>query len=464
MSPIYPNFVTPVNVVRASLYDRLPFSDRAKTCLLNLPSVSHKRRRVLQFRACTDSSSTNTRRTSVTASSPGPSPLSDSDSQAKPGDRNSVDLREAKPRTQQSLADANGADPLRDIPPSDSEASKPNTVRLSLGALSGSIPARWLLYAVPFMWGSFGPAVRLLFSQDVHPDPSLFNTERLLLSTLVYVPILAAEYTAYRTRDPQNPSTDKPLAFLTAGAELGVYVFLANVAQVLGLQQTSASRAAFLVQLQTVIVPVLAGIFGLDKISPKTWLSSLVAVAGVALLSSDKGHGSVSSLTGDALEVLSAFFFSTYIIRLSRYCNEVPANPLVAVKIAVQAVLSVLWAASSEIGQFFKHVPTEVSTGDEIAHWTLTAVLVNLGVVLWTGLLSSAASGWAQTKGQQGVPASQAVVIFSTQPLWASALAAVVLGESFGPKGFAGGAMIVAATLIAGNSDEREAENCEENS
>lgn len=305
--------------------------------------------------------------------------------------------------------------------------------------------------------------MRLLFSQEPHPDPSVFNTERLVLSTLVYVPVLAAEWAAFRNTQASPPTAEpkKSFAFVKAGAELGVYVFLANVAQVIGLQQTSASRAAFLVQLQTVIVPVLAGVFGLDKITPKTWLSSLIAVGGVALLSSDKGHGTVSSFTGDALEVLSAFFFSTYIIRLSKYCNEIPANPLVAMKIAVQAVLSIGWALSAEIGILFNHGPNDLSKGDEVAAWTLGAVLVNAGVVVWTGLFSSALSGWAQTKGQQGVPASEAVVIFATQPLWASGVAAIILGESFGAKGFAGGALIVAATLLAASSNSKEEEKKE---
>lgn len=371
-----------------------------------------------------------------------------------------ADLSDVDSRTEQPPSSTSGADPHRETLQQDSAVSpRSDIVSFSLGLFSGTIPTRWLLYSVPFLWGSFGPAVRLLFSQDPHPDPSIFNTERLLLSTLVYVPILAAEFAAFRKRDTTVADPDKSFRFVTAGAELGIYVFLANVAQVIGLQQTSASRAAFLVQLQTVIVPVLSGMFGLDKISPKTWLSSLVAVAGVALLSSDKGHGTVSSLTGDALEVLSAVFFSTYIIRLGRYCNEVPANPLVATKIAVQAVLSIAWAALSEIGIFLHHAPTEVSGGaEDMVSWTFMAVLVNLAVVMWTGLLSSAAAGWAQTRGQQGVPASEAVVIFATQPLWASALAAIVLGESFGAKGFAGGAMIVAATLIAGQSDTSKEE------
>ena len=84
-----------------------------------------------------------------------------------------------------------------------------------------------------------------------------------------------------------------------------------------------------------------------------------------------------------------------------------------------------------------------------VAEMTAAGIVINIAVVLWTGLLSSAASGWAQTKGQQSVPASEAAVIFATQPLWASGIAAVLLGEGFGPKGIAGGALIVLSTLLS---------------
>lgn len=442
-------FLTHIPALPAFPIAKYPSHNRLNAPAFKTALYSQKRRRSLPLRSCTEPSKSTTKYQVPEAQSSGkPNTSAEHKGASEPSPTKWTSQRE-EPAAEKN--EENGEQ---------GQENRPDSVRFAIGNFSVSIPARWLLYAVPFLWGSFGPAVRLLFSQEPHPEPSIFNTERLLLSTLVYVPVLAAEFAALR-KTKKSPSASQPkksFAFLKAGAELGVYVFVANVAQVIGLQQTSASRAAFLVQLQTVIVPVLAGIFGLDKITPKTWLSSVIAVGGVALLSSDNGHGTVSSLTGDALEVLSAFFFSTYIIRLSRYCNEVPANPLVATKIAVQAVLSTVWALSSEVGMFFNHGPSDISGAKDVAAWTLGAVLVNIGVVMWTGLCSSAISGWAQTRGQQGVPASEAVVIFATQPLWASALAAIVLGESFGAKGFGGGALIVAATLIAGTSNKNENE------
>lgn len=330
-------------------------------------------------------------------------------------------------------------------------------IPISIGPLNFSIPARSLLYTVPFLWGSFAPAVRYLFAQNPHQDPSVFNSERLLLSTLVYAPILLPEIQAFlqsrsnTSTDNKQPSNEDRFSFFPAGLELGVYVFLANIAQVVGLEQTSASRAAFLVQLQTVFVPILGTVLGLDNISFTNGLSSFVAVAGVFLLSADKPRGAVSSITGDALEVLSAIFFSAYIVRLGAFCNKVSPNQLVATKIATQAVLSIGWAIFAESSVAIRHAPhTIISDGTTVtaAPWTLPAIAVGAAVVLWTGIFPSAISGWAQTKGQQGVKPSDAVLIYATQPLWSAGLAALLLGETFGVKGLFGGGLIVLSSLL----------------
>ena len=65
------------------------------------------------------------------------------------------------------------------------------------------------------------------------------------------------------------------------------------------------------------------GTTGVENVRSRTWMASVLAVAGVALLSIEKRHGTVSSRTGDVLEIMSAIFFSFYIILLGKYCNSV---------------------------------------------------------------------------------------------------------------------------------------------
>ncbi|GAB0494941.1 hypothetical protein MMPV_006238 [Pyropia vietnamensis] len=340
-------------------------------------------------------------------------------------------------------------------------SKKDGMVSVSLGFGDVQVPGKLLLFTVAALWGSFSPFVRLLFLQEHAPPPALFNTERLLVSTAVYLPILYGEFLTYRadkkgaledlasTTEASPSGRDEPTAsekagvikkvkqprldFLWAGLELGGFVFLANVSQVLGLEQTSASRAAFLNQLQTVVVPILAGALGLQAISNRTWISSAIAVSGVALLSLDKSHGSVSSLTGDGLEVVSAIFFSAYILRLGKYAQKVRAPPLVATKIVVQALLSICWVTASSLLSASYHVSANYAPGGRMVPaggvlgtgWTAADVAVNVGVVVWTGLFVSALSGYIQTKGQSAVKPSDAAVIFATQPLFAAALSAL---------------------------------------
>lgn len=371
------------------------------------------------------------------------------------------------------------------VAPPATPPTKDGVVSINMGFGDVKVPGKLLLFTVAALWGSFSPFVRLLFTQEHAPPPALFNTERLLVSTAVYLPVLFGEFLAYRSdkkdaledlasaTEASSSARDEPtanetaevmkdvkqsrLAFLWAGLELGGFVFLANVSQVLGLEQTSASRAAFLNQLQTVVVPMLAGALGLQAISNRTWASSAIAVSGVALLSLDKSHGSVSSLTGDGLEVVSAFFFSAYILRLGKYAKNVRAPPLVATKIVVQALLSICWVTASSLLSASHHVSADYAPGGRMmpvggvlgTGWTAADVAVNVGVVLWTGLFVSALSGYIQTKGQSSVKPSDAAVIFATQPLFAAALSALVLGEGFGPKGIAGGVLILGATILS---------------
>ncbi|KAK1862184.1 hypothetical protein I4F81_004759 [Pyropia yezoensis] len=113
-------------------------------------------------------------------------------------------------------------------------------------------------------------------------------------------------------------------------------MFLANTAQMVGLRTTTASRAAFLVQLESVLVPLASAALGLTPLTATALVSSAVTVAGVA------------------------------------------------------------------------------------------------------------------TAGQRVVPASEAAIIYATQPLWASLLAAVVLGESFEGRGVLGGLLILVGVVLAG--------------
>lgn len=159
-----------------------------------------------------------------------------------------------------------------------------NLVDLKVFGRQFELPGRVVLLSVPFMWGSFGPAVRYLYSVEHAPSPAIFNAERVVLAAAVMFWSAYNSFKEEQTREGKK----KNFTWVAAGFELGAYIFLSTITQVVGLRHVEASRAAFLNQLQTVFVPILAFATGMErKIPLRTCISSLVAVAGLSFLASD---------------------------------------------------------------------------------------------------------------------------------------------------------------------------------
>lgn len=250
--------------------------------------------------------------------------------------------------------------------------------------------------------------------------------------------------------DASKPRPD--FRFLPAGLELGALMFVANAAQIAGLKYTSASRAAFLIQMSTVIVPLLAATFGFERLSPRVAAGAAFALAGVALLSctGDVAGGVAASAMalarlGDALELLAALLVSLYVLRLSHHARVAKhSTPLVAVKVITQAVLSLMWLGACALLNPATNQPVLTALP-----WTAVSVLCSVFMVVWCGVSVGALATWMQTKGQETVSASEASILYATQPIWATLVATMFLGESLTTAGMAGAGMIVAGTMVS---------------
>jgi drug/metabolite transporter (DMT)-like permease len=65
--------------------------------------------------------------------------------------------------------------------------------------------------------------------------------------------------------------------------------------------------------------------------------------------------------------------------------------------------------------------------------------------LLWTGVVTTAGTVLLETLSLSSLSASEATLLFSTEPLWGSAVAFAAMGEVLAPQGFGGAAMILAA-------------------
>lgn len=77
-------------------------------------------------------------------------------------------------------------------------------------------------------------------------------------------------------------------------------------------------------------------------------------------------------------------------------------------------------------------------------------------VVSWTGIMSSALSAWAQVVGQKMVSTTEAAIIFATQPVVASFMSWILLGEGLNFHNAVGGATILGAAVFASTSEKED--------
>ena len=81
---------------------------------------------------------------------------------------------------------------------------------------------------------------------------------------------------------------------------------------------------------------------------------------------------------------------------------------------------------------------------------TLSGALLpinTLGALLWCGFITTALVLWGETFVMKKVPSTDVGVIFSTEPLWATLSAVVLLGDHLTTQEACGGALILMACL-----------------
>jgi hypothetical protein len=256
-----------------------------------------------------------------------------------------------------------------------------------------------VLLTVPLSWGTYGPTVRYLY--EIQPPVPGFVFSACYYTLAAGTMLLLSWTSTDQSRtsaatfehsdddDDDGTATTSDLVAsssssfpIMGGIELGMYLFLANCLQVIGLQTVPSDRAGFLVQLTTVFVPFAEALFrgNLLAVPLRTWGACFLAFLGINVMgldgkeedviasitsfggagggataasaaTADFTHGnplllflseSLSSLTqGDLLIVSAAVLYTLHVVRLGRYAKETTPLRLAAVKATTEAIFSV---------------------------------------------------------------------------------------------------------------------------
>lgn len=263
-----------------------------------------------------------------------------------------------------------------------------------------------LLVVTTIIWGTTFP---LLKDAITNISPSVLICSRFLVAAIAFLPF-CGKLNQQLVRD---------------GVILGVTLFVAFATQIIGLETTSANRAAFITSLNVILVPILASAFN-KPVSIKAFLAAGIAIAGIGVMSWEGG----SLVVGDIWVFGCAVSYAIYILVLDSVTLKHQAIKLTAVQLVVVAVLGIVWA----LPEFFGQIP-KISS--------------NLGVILYLGLIATAATILIQAVAQRKVSATQTAIIYTLEPVFAAIFAFWLLGESLGVRGLLGAGMVIGSTIFS---------------
>jgi drug/metabolite transporter (DMT)-like permease len=224
-------------------------------------------------------------------------------------------------------------------------------------------------------------------------------------------------------RGPAARSTDSTRVMVACGIALGFTAFVAYVCQNVGLQHTTTSNSAFITGLFAVFTPLIVAV--LDRRLPDRWVfvSVALAILGLYLLT-----GAQPSLGfGDAITLVTAFFFGIWFVQTGAWANRFDVVTLTCVELLAIAAFSVPLVLLDGIGSF-----------------TAQAVFA----VVFTGLGCSAFAFSIQVWAQRRVEPARASIINLLEPVVAGFVGYAV-GERLGWGGYLGAVIILAGILVA---------------
>ncbi|MDB5298262.1 MAG: putative permease, superfamily [Phycisphaerales bacterium] len=280
-----------------------------------------------------------------------------------------------------------------------------------------------ILLVVTFVWGTTFVATRSLVTGEAPAlAPGAATFWRFAVASVAILPFVRIR--PGRTGLPGSGPTF-PSGVWRAGAELSFWLWAGYATQAVGLQYTTVSRSAFVTSLNVVFVPLLTAVAG-RRVGAVVWVAAGLALGGAGLLSYD---GSPPN-AGDAWTLACAAAFAAYIVRLERFAVRFPTIPLTAVQLWGVTAMSLPWMAAEA-----------TAGGAGWGRWTVGVAVA----IAYMGVVATLATTWLQAVGQRVVPGTHASLLYTTEPVFASAIAIAWFGDHLGATGWAGAGLILVA-------------------
>ncbi|HEY6193946.1 MAG TPA: DMT family transporter [Candidatus Eisenbacteria bacterium] len=292
---------------------------------------------------------------------------------------------------------------------------------MSSGAARQRGAGRWLVFLATFFWGTTATLARSVFRDSGVPALTVVELRLTFAAALLFV------WLAARRRS----------ALQVARADFGYFLVLGlfGVAAVQGSYYYSIARLgvglAILLQYVAPSLIVLWDLVRGRRPAPAMVVAVVLALAGTALLVRGVDPRTLHASARDwAIGMSSAVIFAFYVVYskrgLARYAPETVLFYTFVIAAGFWAVVTPPWRI--------------IAAHYSAALWTRFALL---------GVFSTLVPFRCFYAGLKRLPATEAGVISTSEPVVAVLSAALFLGESLRPMQLAGAGLVIGAALLA---------------
>ncbi len=225
-----------------------------------------------------------------------------------------------------------------------------------------------------------------------------------------------------------------PVIWLIGGLNAAAFM-----AQYIGLNYTSASKTALLVDINVVAVAVISYFVFAERIGRKQALGIATGIAGVALITGDGGFSfSRSEFIGDLMVYGCGWLWAFFIV-----LNKKILTKYTAVEVSSSAIVtSTVWLLIPVTYVYLTGADFTV----EAPAW---------GAVVYLGVFCTSIAILLWAMGLEGVSATSSATIMLLEIVTALAISISLLDETLRPFAAIGAALVLAAIYLVASGEDR---------
>ena len=224
-------------------------------------------------------------------------------------------------------------------------------------------------------------------------------------------------------------------AEVLGGAVSGAVLFVAMLAQQLGIEQTTPGVSAFLTANYVLIVPVLASFLG-RRVRLPVWAGAALAIVGTFLIcfsAEDLRRETINLGAGEKWTLVCAVLFAVQIMVVDHFA---PGNDMLRFSM-------VQMFAAGMVALPFVFLPSELVR----ASWQ--GLVKGIPALIYLGVFSSGIAYTLQNLGQARTRPALAAILMSMESVFGALFGWLLLGDILSARQVVGCLLVLAAVILS---------------